>query len=584
MSGPSKLKRRLLTSGFALAPYLAIAAVSLLVLHLVTGFMSLSWSKPLCYSGDGLWFMALIKIFAENHTFPLFLLETQNLGFPTGFSMGGFPTTELLSNVMLWVMTFFTDNAGLVSNLYYFLGFPLIAMSFAYVARELKLSWPIALVFGVLYTFLPIHLLRLGHTYLVFYACVPLSGLLVFWQAQADEWTGDRLLRAKIISALVATTGIYYAFFHCYFFCIATLMRLAATREHRGAFKKSLKTSGLLLAITLGMVALQLFPYILYQHRHPEVPIQSRQVIETEIYPLKLTNLLLPLSHHRIPLLASFKTKYFKKVPYVEGVEENLGLIAGIGFLIGIFTILFDRKKQPGIQALAGFMIVFGVLYAMVGGFSYFFSAIVNPGIRATNRIGVFIGFFALIVAAVFVSGKIQKNKFLQKNPALTWVVLFAILILGVLDQTAPDFYFTCQKGSDYAADETFVQSIEAQSSNSGSNPIRILQLPYLPFPESPPIHEMVDYSHFMGYIHSTRIQWSYGVYQGTDASRGIEAISGLPPEELIKAARTFQFTGIWIDRFGYEDHGKKLISDFQKILNQAPIQSEPQRLVYFRI
>src|SRR5665811_1326720 len=62
-----------------------------------------------------------------------------------------------------------------------------------------------------------------------------------------------------------------------------------------------------------------------------------------------------------------------------------------------------------------------------------------------------------------------------------------------------------------YAADSTFGQQVQAMLPPGAS----VFQLPYLPFPESPPMFGMSDYEPLRGYLNTAGFRWSYGATKG---------------------------------------------------------------------
>ena len=79
--------------------------------------------------------------------------------------------------------------------------------------------------------------------------------------------------------------------------------------------------------------------------------------------------------------------------------------------------------------------------------------------------------------------------------------VLCVVLVLGVLDQTTPS------DAPDYSAiaaqwrvDSRFGKAVDDKAPTG----TRVLQLPYVPFPENPPVQRMPDYDLLKGYYTPT--------------------------------------------------------------------------------
>ena len=88
---------------------------------------------------------------------------------------------------------------------------------------------------------------------------------------------------------------------------------------------------GLVLSSTSG---LNLLPNIVYASSHGLNPISRRAPQEAEVYGGRITQLLLPVSNHRMPALAKWKATYNAAAPLVnENNTASLGVIGSIGFV-----------------------------------------------------------------------------------------------------------------------------------------------------------------------------------------------------------------------------------------------------------
>jgi len=124
------------------------------------------------------------------------------------------------------------------------------------------------------------------------------------------------------------------------------------------------------------------------------------------------------------------------------------------------------------------------------------------------------------------------------------------------------------------------VKSIEA-SVPAGA---MIFQLPYIPFPEFPKVNRMDAYDHFRGYLHSRNLRWSYGAIKNRDGDRAQQRVAELPAEEFVKTLVMGGFSGIYLDRFGYEDGGAAREAELSNLLQTAPLISSNNRLVFFNL
>ena len=62
-----------------------------------------------------------------------------------------------------------------------------------------------------------------------------------------------------------------------------------------------------------------------------------------------------------------------------------------------------------------------------------------------------------------------------------------------------------------------------------------VFQLPYVPFPENPPVQQMSDYDHLRGALHSRTLKWSYPTMRGRWGDTWQRAIA----QKRVDAAKT---------------------------------------------
>jgi hypothetical protein len=194
-------------------------------------------------NGDGVFHRMLVQNALEQgwHT------ASARLGMPFGQDLREWPLPEIAQHAPLWMLAHLFGTVAAV-NLYYLMGFPLIALCALYVIRRLGVSRGAAVIVSLLYAFLPYHLLRgQGHLFLSTYYVVPLLVGVALWL-----WTDERLLfsrdaaggrlrfrwrsRAALATAIVcllaATTAKYYAFFGVFLWWVAAT---GATVRRRSA-------------------------------------------------------------------------------------------------------------------------------------------------------------------------------------------------------------------------------------------------------------------------------------------------------------------------------------------------------------
>ncbi|MCK9571107.1 hypothetical protein M0R72_19315 [Candidatus Pacearchaeota archaeon] len=330
-------------------------------------------------------------------------------------------------------------------------------------------------------------------------------------------------------------------------------------------------------------------PSLIYQienGKNPEVAVRSPA--ESEIYGLKIAQLILPIGGHRIPLLAKLSGYYSGTAPLInENAVASLGVIGSIGFLLLIAWAFY--RISNGLKLKAGNMSshinelsilnLSAVLLATLGGFGTLFAYLISPEIRGYNRMSIFIAFFSLFAVFLVLDALSRKYAKSHTSRLLFNAFICLVLIFGILDQTSSSFVppYASTK-AEYLNDETFVNTIEAIMPENAM----IFQLPYVPFPEHPPVNRMTDYSHVRAYLHSKELRWSYGTMRGRPGDDWQRIVASMPVGDMLKTLSQTGFQGIYIDSYGFQGDGLVLISDIKQILGVEPLISDNQRLYFF--
>jgi phosphoglycerol transferase len=96
-----------------------------------------------------------------------------------------------------------------------------------------------------------------------------------------------------------------------------------------------------------------------------------------------------------------------------------------------------------------------------------------------------------------------------------------------------------------------------------------LFQLPYMPFPESPPRHRLADYDLFRPYLSTSWLRWSYGAVRTRFADAWIADIAARPIRDMVQALALAGFRGIVVDSYGYEDGGAALDAELRRFTLQ---------------
>ena len=570
----------------ALAAYITAAAVSIVSAVIMLELWAADLRVPFDYAGDALAGGMVVKAVLDHGWY----LKNPSLGAPGHLLLYDFPFSENFHLLFIKVMGFFTHDWGLVLNLYFLLGFPLIALAAMAVFRHFRVGFGPALIASVLYAFLPSRVIKgEGHLFLDVFYQVPLAILVMLWvasrepplaRADPSRWwprlhlRNRRTLATALIWTLVASSSGYYAFF-------AAVLVLAAgvwgSVQHRSLANA---TAGLVLCagIAVGLVANTL-PTLIYQHRQgPNPEVAARRSSEAEVYGMKIAQLVLPAPNHRLTALRNLNQRYSRTAPLVgENGATALGFAALIGFLFLLVRLLAPARsgtpesRDDLLRALSTFNLM-AVLLATIGGFGALI-ALEVPQIRTYSRMNVFIAFFALFAFALLL------ERLQQRLPGVVPRLLPVLLALGLLDQTPIDTVRPyASTRAEFTGDAGFVRQIET------SLPPRsmIFELPYVGFPEGGRVNQTHSYDLLRPSLHSQQLRWSFPTMHGRDGEVWQSETAAEEPGEMVANLAQVGFAGIVIDRAGYPDAPSKLELTLQGLLDAPPLLSPSRRFAFF--
>lgn len=581
---------RVLEAGF----YALVAAVTVIAEYAVLQLYRADLRIPLKLGGDATAVAAGVKGMLENG----WVWINPHLGAPGSLNTLDFPSSDLVHLLILKLLSI-SGNPALTVNLYYLLTFPLVALAMAWVLRRLGISRAAALAASVLYAFLPYHLYRSEtHLFLSGYFAVPLLAYVaiallgpqppLLKSAGREGLAWDFKSRGSWLFAAIcflgASTGVYYAVFGAFFILVAGAYGWWHMRDSR-----RLLAALALIGVMILAVVVNVAPNLWYRASAPaNASAIERSSTGAELYSLRPALMVLPVRDHRIGILAHVHESYVNGLKGISATMDNesdsvsLGIIGSLGFLFLLLALLFGSRdgRAPGrgselIRALAVFTLA-ALLLAGSGMFCTILGVVFTL-IRAYNRIVVFVAFFAFVVVAHGIDT--LGRKFPAQNRTLALSVLAGlVLVVGLFDQT------TRKSLPDYSANAAaweelrgFVGQVEAKVPAGAE----VFQLPYVPYPESPPVFAMQDYDHLRPYLVSSTTHWSYGAVKGREAANWDAAAAQLPADRLIPTLAEKGFRGVWVDRAGYADGGSQVLQDLAKASGTTPQISPDGRYAF---
>ncbi|MCL5019534.1 MAG: hypothetical protein M1426_03510, partial [Patescibacteria group bacterium] len=406
----------------AIGEYTGALILCMLILVWVMKLWNADLAVPFAYGGDALYVSMLIKGLIDNGGY----LHNSFVGMPTGLDMHDFPFADSFQFLLMKLISFFVSDYAVILNLYFLLTFPLTTLSSLFVFRQFSISYLSSIVGSLLFTFLPYHFFR-GEAifFLAAYYMIPPMVMVILWVYLERpllfnygennckprlDFLSYKSIISVVICMLVASTGIYYAFFACFFLLVAGI----SAYFNRSNVYHLLASGILIIVISIG-VLINISPSIVYKYNYGENLVVARRIpVEAEISGLKITQLLLPVSSHRITYLAVLKDKYNSAPLVNENNSSSLGAVGSFGFLTMIGWFLYRKPVASNMKLIGNLSVltVSAVLLATIGGFGSLFALIISPQIRAYNRISVYIAFFSLFAVVLIMEN--FSNKYLK--------------------------------------------------------------------------------------------------------------------------------------------------------------------------
>jgi hypothetical protein len=510
-----------------------------------------------------------------------------DLGAPFYQDPSWFPHADHLHLLLMGkVVGLFSHNPFTVSAIYFFLGFPLAALSMYWLARQRHLGRLGSVVAGVLFSVVPGHQTMFQHLMLASYWVVPLGMWLVLraalgeplfrikvdWRTAVQRRSALTLnLTTALCVTCIAIGGIYYSAFTLLLLAVSLLLRLVATRDRRTVARAST------LLVTIGALSLAaVLSVAAGQDRSTLVAAPAdRAFWESEMYAGKLMDLILPWIHHRMDALQYLTVAYNSRTtPSPE--EPALGVIALFGVVALVVITLSSqvpRRVKPVNRELGmlGVLTVAAISFFSIGGLGSFVALFVTPQIRAWSRLFVIIALLGLLAVGHWVSVLSRKNRILGLLAAV------ALLTVGVLDQTNPAMAPHYKDLRIEAADLTvFSQRIEARVAPSCS----VFQLPIATYPNNMRTHDMESYAHLRPYLVSSSLRWSYGAFSGTSLADWQLALPQDSTKALLDDLASVGFCAVEVDRLGFADRAVNLEADLRSLLGPPISSTNDGRLV----
>lgn len=538
--------------------------------------------------GDGTLFVFLVKSLQQFGISGIW--ENSMVGAPGVSSLADIPFLDFLLIIEIQTINLFTRNPIVTYYVLYVFTYGTTALTMYILLQKLNVKSWVGAAFSVIFACAPYHFYRsLGHVTLSNYMCIPLGVWLALVileggfkkkQGQSDDKKGimKRNIGIGCCIFLVGASQIYFAFFLLIVMGIALLFNMIRNKTW-----KTLIHEGIIVYIT-GIIAFSanIIPKLLYGIIHGSNDIAGIRIpMEAELYGMKIIQLLLPVTYSRKQRMAQMTAQYTASgVSVSENVLSSLGIIASVAFLFLcgwlIYSFISKNNKSDNAGTLDFFAmsILTLVLFCTVGGFGTLFNYLITPQIRAYNRASILISCISLAAMAMIIS-KVN-NKFLS-------VLMCGVLLcIGMYDQVQ---VYVSGWQIPYVEQQKIYESFFAEIEACEEDDAMAYELPYINFPEQPPMYRMVDYTPFMGYLFTDNIKWSYGGVIGRNMEASDLNVDNGQSEQFVKGIVQVGFTGVLIDVFGFEDGGTGIVEFYDELkCIDKKIVSRDGRFYYYKI
>lgn len=567
------------------------------------------WDAPLRLPIDTRSDATLISMMVKNMQEQGWYLNQPRLGAPFGQQFYDFPhggeSFQLFAMKLLVVIT---GDWGLAINLYYLIGFGVLAAVTFLVLRHLRFGPVVAGVAALIFTFLPYHFVHAQmHLWRSTYYSAPLGALLLVWCfAWRDRFLVDpdrtgpgtirgnlrwpRVAGAAAIAVVIGgtetmTTG----------FTMSLLAAGAVVSAIRWREPARLLVAVSLIAIMGATFAVLSYPTLNFYRVHGTNEEAARRLVtESELYSLKISRMITPQGGHRFEPFSDLGTRAQDRSPVRSEGGQALGILGTAGFFGALYGAFGGRRRLRGetpdtrpasdrdtLLEQSTSTTILALLFGSVGGLAVILALMGFAQIRVWNRIFLFVAFFAMVMVARWAEHLAAwvHRRSARPRPILGAVAV-GVLVFGIWDGIPPQRESYAAIEARHANDRDFVGRIE-QAMPDGT---AILQLPIVPFPEEPPPGKMLDYDHLRAFLadDGSSLEWSYGSIRGRPDSRWqMHLRDQVGPVGALPALLGLGFTGIWIDTYGYTDGGAEA-RQIQEAVGVEPMVSSDGRFLFF--
>lgn len=497
------------------------------------------------------------------------LYYTDQLGAPFGqhladFAIGG----ERINLLGVRFLGLFTDNVGMILNIFFLSTFPIISGVTYLVARKVGIGVRGAIVVAVLFTFLPFHFAHgVAHPFLANYVALPFTILLATWAIQGRIPSLSALKSGAgqqrrdcgwlVLSVIVAGSGgQYFAAFSVLIVAGATLLSMAA-----GWDRRRITSGGITAAALLSVLAINNIPEILWRHAHgTNAEVGTRGLLASQHYGMQLAQLVLPGADGRITPLARLGGKA-AAIPFPGEPGSYIGLVSILGIAGAIALMMRQgtgrrvlplREGPIPLPLALAFLTLFCAAMAVVGGLNIVFGVVVTPQLRSWDRMAPYIALMGLLAAA-WIGERLDPKHLRSLSPVGKSAFAGLVLVVGLFDLIPTN---VAPSNTQLEHHLEGVRSLVRGMDQTLPAHAQVFQLPVTTFPEAGPTRDLPDYSLLEPYLSTpTKLRWSYGGLRGREGDWQL-SWGNQPLTVMLRGIANCGFDALYVDRRGFLDRG----------------------------
>lgn len=515
-----------------------------------------------------------------------------DLGYPFVQDGTSFPAPDFLALWAIKAIGAVTQDPFSAINIYFMLGFPLVAVSGYALLRYAGTGVWIATLLATSLALIPWHFERFAHLFLANYSFL-LVGLLVVAVAMKRSLDGPwsetttklLVVGASLMAVCVGLGGTYAAAFITLIGGIALAGQFLAGRPIRSSLRSV--AALLLVPITLGVA---LFVVQLSAIYKVTVPI-SRGAFESELYGGKFYTLfrIAPdsIASGFIPRPLRELAPYGQPGGGWEGDAFN-NLVTFSAIVVTCLLVLVTlagtspkyTRGQSLLERVQPWLLLFVISSALfvATGVGSVIAGALSPQIRSWGRLSIVVIAIALVVLGIALTlwWKSQRGR-----------VALTVLLIGMACVTLADPIVNPHR-ADVVQGESLEETLQpyvnrAEQQLAANCPV--LELPISMYPEEFPIERSADSSELLPYLYSTDLRWSYGGVKTTEEGRWAKKNLEKPPAEQVALAKNAGFCALQLDMFGYPVAAEHEVrATYTKLLGNPISVSSDKRWMMFRL